>query len=1351
MRESEPSTPDMGKDVPLSSSETDLSPVTDLVHQWVGESAAFRAVPMPGGASTRLFYRVHVDGTNRSAVAFYVPDATRSDEIDKTDGARHRWPFVEVHELLETRGVRVPSILADGSDRGWLLVEDLGDDTLAAYLTRLPAEKEAIYRVAVRDLARAQQALCELPESSVIGRRAFDEDLLEWEIQHFREWALDARQMSFADADRATFDAIAKRLAARISGWTRGFVHRDYQSRNLMVREADTGAELVWIDFQDALLGPRVYDLVALLNDSYQTFDRAFVEARIDEFGEALGVPANERGALVREFDLVTVQRKLKDAGRFVFIDRVKNNPSFLQFVEPTIEKARASLARLEDDEDMRALGALIDRTLRPLLGGRFAGRADVRWSRLGMQGAQSGEGSGERRIGAVLAGRFRLEGRLGRGGFGEVWRASELLPDGSVVREVALKLMTPDQVPSDWAREARVLASLRHPSLVTIFSAGILETTPPSPFVAMELLEGPTLSAIAHEKGTIPWRRALFLVREIAAALDVIHAQGIVHLDLKPSNLLIGQDGVLRVLDFGIARMRDGGVVISAPVATEPLGTGALLDLDAADTGEGTSRSSMPDVVGTPGYMAPEVVEGREARPAADAYALGVCLFQLITGRLPQRSRPLPERGATSDELSAWRAEVRAATVTGELDDLSKIAPGTPRAVSALVRQLVTLDPGARPPPGSLHSLVTEAWSRPYGTPDPPYLGLRAYGAEAEGFLFGREGDAARLATELAHRPALVLQGASGSGKSSLAVAGVVPALARAFVDGCDDWVAAEVRPGQDIDAAVRRARAQSGKTVGVVLVVDQLEELVTQLSPDARARFVVALARWAAPGPGGNPTPAVRVLCTLREDFTTRVAALGTLAPLLESSVRFVPPPSAASVRDIVVGPAALAGVRVDDERPVVDDVLRELRAGEGRLPLLSIALAEWWAQRERNVLKAEAWRRIGGVAGALSRHADATLAALPPEVREAARRLCLSLVTPEGTRARLSVGDLRVDPLSSQVLDAFDAARLVAIDDVGSVSFSHEALLFAWATLAGWIGEERADRAEAAALATLAGMWNGAPVEGRTDLLLAGPRLARAEDLGRRRPDLAAPVADLLAASRRFSARGRRARTVLGTLGALGLIGAVAFGFVVNQQHEHDLRVREENLRTLSETGNRNAKAVAEANHVIAERNAEVLAARGDARACKEASLRLEQEHRAALAARYPADSTEAKLVTFLLAWEHAWNLHDEARITSFFAPDVEWLGTATPRDTLAKNLAGTWRKSPSNRLLLGEIAVVKRDGDTNVLRITRDERTAGASNLSVIELVVKGETPDSFAIARATVERTISSGKILGCGP
>jgi aminoglycoside/choline kinase family phosphotransferase len=187
---------------------------------------------------------------------------------------------------------------------------------------------------------------------------------LRWEIEHFREWGLDAREKALSEADAKAFSDIADRLAARIAELPRGFVHRDYQSRNLMVVDRDV-LRLVWIDFQDALLGPRVYDLVALLNDSYQQFDRAFIDERLAEYAAAAGLSATAKKALPAEFDLVTVQRKLKDAGRFVFIDRKKGNSSFMRFVGPTIRKVDAALARLEaKDADMKELRAILKRTL---------------------------------------------------------------------------------------------------------------------------------------------------------------------------------------------------------------------------------------------------------------------------------------------------------------------------------------------------------------------------------------------------------------------------------------------------------------------------------------------------------------------------------------------------------------------------------------------------------------------------------------------------------------------------------------------------------------------------------------------------------------------------------------------------------------------------------------------------------------------------------------------------------------------------------------------------------------------------------------------------------------------------
>jgi aminoglycoside/choline kinase family phosphotransferase len=340
--------------------DVDLAPLTSLLHRAFPATRGQRVewTAMPGGASTRRYFRTRLGDV--AAVGMFVPDGLKADEV-QSGGVRARWPFLEVRDLLEASGIDVPAIYGEDTARGWALLEDLGDGTLAEVLAAHPARRQELYTRAASDVALAQMQLAALPGGCVVASRTFDLDLLLWEMKHFREWALDARGIVLTERDAERFDAIARSLAARIASWPRTFVHRDYQSRNLMVRP---DGRLCWIDFQDALLGPRVYDLVALLNDSYQTFDRPFVEARLADYARTAGLGESGLAELRREFDLVTVQRKLKDAGRFVFIDRVKQNSSFLRFVEPTIAKVRASLARLEDDDDMRELAAILARTL---------------------------------------------------------------------------------------------------------------------------------------------------------------------------------------------------------------------------------------------------------------------------------------------------------------------------------------------------------------------------------------------------------------------------------------------------------------------------------------------------------------------------------------------------------------------------------------------------------------------------------------------------------------------------------------------------------------------------------------------------------------------------------------------------------------------------------------------------------------------------------------------------------------------------------------------------------------------------------------------------------------------------
>ena len=148
------------------------------------------------------------------------------------------------------------------------------------------------------------------------------------------------------------FDELARRLA----GEPAGFTHRDYQSRNIMVLQ---GGEQALIDFQDALLGPRQYDLVSLLRDSYVTLDQDLIGRMVGRYlvaTAAAGGPEIDAGEFREVFDLLTVQRKLKDAGRFVYIDRVKSNADFLQFVPVALGYVREAFGRLPAMADLQAV-----------------------------------------------------------------------------------------------------------------------------------------------------------------------------------------------------------------------------------------------------------------------------------------------------------------------------------------------------------------------------------------------------------------------------------------------------------------------------------------------------------------------------------------------------------------------------------------------------------------------------------------------------------------------------------------------------------------------------------------------------------------------------------------------------------------------------------------------------------------------------------------------------------------------------------------------------------------------------------------------------------------------------------
>jgi serine/threonine protein kinase len=199
-----------------------------------------------------------------------------------------------------------------------------------------------------------------------------------------------------------------------------------------------------------------------------------------------------------------------------------------------------------------------------------------------------------------VVADRYRLVSLLGRGGTAEVWKAD----DEALARPVALKLVTvqTDDSAARAGEEARLLARLNHSSLVPVYDAGTDEQG--RPWVVMELVEGETLSD-AIGRGPIPSERTAAIGRSVAQALAYVHGQGLVHRDVKPGNVLIGDDGRVRLTDFGIARLVDAARVTS---------TGMM--------------------VGTASYLAPEQVAGEPVGPPADVYALGLVLLECLTGQ---------------------------------------------------------------------------------------------------------------------------------------------------------------------------------------------------------------------------------------------------------------------------------------------------------------------------------------------------------------------------------------------------------------------------------------------------------------------------------------------------------------------------------------------------------------------------------------------------------------------------------------------------------------------------------------------------------------------------------------------
>lgn len=418
----------------------------------------------------------------------------------------------------------------------------------------------------------------------------------------------------------------------------------------------------------------------------------------------------------------------------------------------------------------------------------------------------------------------------------------------------------------------------------------------------------------------------------------------------------------------------------------------------------------------------------------------------------------------------------------------------------------------GLEPPESGLAEFD---WSLAPELPDPlcPYLGLDAFAEQHQPLFFGRERLIGEAHQALATSRLLAVVGPSGSGKSSLVLAGLLPALKQDAAAGGAQWqVAPRMVPGSDPLANLARAllavqvdapadpqawAEQQAARLAVapqhlleliapqgaplLLVVDQFEEAFTLCVDDAARSAFIACLLSLCQTPGRSHT----LILTMRTDFEHLLSRLPDFQPLFERHVFRVTPLNAAELRASIEAPAELIGLKF--ERGLVDALLHDILGEPAALPLLQFTLLKLWEQRRRNYITWEAYRSLGGGRLALANSADAFYQSLIPEEQWTARRILLRMVR-AGAGLEITSNRVRLDALHSageaqdrvdRVLGKLIAASLVRVTqgDIASdaqIEIAHEALVRNWPTLVTWLEEERENLRQRQRLTDAARQW-------------------------------------------------------------------------------------------------------------------------------------------------------------------------------------------------------------------------------------------------------------------------------------
>ena len=304
-----------------------------LIQNLLGDQEPLQKIEkLFGEASYRVYYRVW--SSQRTLIVMQLPAGIQSasEEITNYQGSKDELPFINVQRYLFGQGLPLPQIIKSDLVHGLVLLEDLGDQSFEKCVIAAGAgSRLKLYQSALDLLLQLQKVGEQHPDPTCIAfQRSFDLNLLTWEFDHFLEYGIEDRlEVKIPEAKKTQLRSLALQVIEPIVKIPYGLTHRDFQSRNLMAYQN----QFYLIDFQDALQGPPQYDLVALLRDSYIQLAWEEVDALLKYYWQArkkLGLKEMNEEEFYKNFHRITLQRKLKDAGRFQYIYKVKKNPNFL-------------------------------------------------------------------------------------------------------------------------------------------------------------------------------------------------------------------------------------------------------------------------------------------------------------------------------------------------------------------------------------------------------------------------------------------------------------------------------------------------------------------------------------------------------------------------------------------------------------------------------------------------------------------------------------------------------------------------------------------------------------------------------------------------------------------------------------------------------------------------------------------------------------------------------------------------------------------------------------------------------------------------------------------------------------